>query len=140
MEPVLPDSVTEGLLLKRRCFRCGKKKPLAAFGRDRSRRQGRTYDCKQCRRHAHDPRIKHDRNLRQLYGITVDQYEALLEAQGGVCGICGDICATGRKLAVDHDHDTGLVRGLLCANCNIGVGYFKNNSRLLRKAIKYLDK
>ncbi len=64
-----------------------------------------------------DPEYKRDWNLRDRYGITSAQYDALLEAQGGRCAICRCKPKT-RRLAVDHDHKTGIVRGLLCMNDN----------------------
>src|SRR4051794_16889408 len=105
-------------LRRRRCFRCGRAKLLALFSVDKSRKYGRTYDCKQCRRglgsRPQTARVKQNSNLRLLYGITVEQYDELFEAQGGCCAICGGECKTRRKLAVDHNHNTGDVRGLLC--------------------------
>ena len=77
--------------------------------------------------------------LKRTYGITVDEYNQLLEFQERGCAICGkkpDDCA--RRLHVDHDHETDAVRGLLCSNCNTGLGVFKDSPVLLRKAIEYL--
>ena len=81
------------------------------------------------------------RRLMQEFGITPKEYDGLLKDQGGKCAICGaiDSDSTGRRLAVDHDHVTGKVRGLLCHNCNVGIGNFKDDPNLLRKAIKYLE-
>jgi hypothetical protein len=80
------------------------------------------------------------RNIKykRAYGITVNQYEEFNHAFGGVCHICGNKCASGRRLAVDHSHQSGLIRGLLCINCNKGIGNFKDNKDLLQKAIDYL--
>lgn len=77
-------------------------------------------------------------NWRNLYGIefTVEQYEELLVAQGGVCAICLEDCV--KSLAVDHDHKTKTVRGLLCMKCNTALGAFKEDPSLLEKAIAYL--
>jgi ribosomal protein L34E len=77
-------------------------------------------------------------HLKSRYGISVEQYNKMLESQDNKCAICGDECPTGRSLAVDHDHDTGRVRGLLCSRCNIGIGQLKNIANLA-KAIEYLD-
>lgn len=60
-----------------------------------------------------------------LYGLTEADYAAMLEAQGGVCAICRQGCSTGKLLAVDHDHETGIVRGLLCQRCNRMVGTYE---------------
>lgn len=71
------------------------------------------------------------------YGITEIDYERLLVEQGGACAICRNP-STGRRLSVDHDHDTGRVRGLLCFTCNIGLGSFKDSILRLESAIEYL--
>lgn len=74
------------------------------------------------------------------FGLTEDEYDLLVERQGGVCAICGLGPTTdGRRLAVDHDHHTGVIRGLLCTNCNVGIGNFGDNLEVLRKAIAYLE-
>ena len=73
-----------------------------------------------------------------VYGITVEQYDAMFAAQGGVCGICEKPCVSGRRLAVDHCHETGAVRGLLCTRCNPGLGYFQDDADLLERASRYL--
>lgn len=74
------------------------------------------------------------------YGITMEQYDEMYEAQGGKCSICREVCISGRKLAVDHCHITGENRSLLCLNCNQGLGKFKDNPELLRAALRYLRK
>jgi len=75
----------------------------------------------------------------KLYGITLDDYNKMFAEQEGKCSICGThVCSTGRALAVDHDHETGKVRGLLCANCNTALGKFNDDVELLKKAIDYL--
>jgi hypothetical protein len=79
-----------------------------------------------------------DANLKALYGISLVQYERLLEQQDGVCAIC-DRPPRGRPvLDVDHDHLTGLVRGLLCGNCNRAVGLLDDNPELFDKAKAYI--
>lgn len=80
----------------------------------------------------------------KFYGLTVEAYAAL----GSACAICGAsednrTQASTKKpfrLAVDHDHDTKRVRGLLCGNCNCGIGYLKHDAVLMAKAIQYLQK
>lgn len=82
-----------------------------------------------------------DALLRCRHGLTIEQYNALLRRQRGRCAICGAAkCKTKRRLSVDHDHATDLVRGLLCNNCNIGIGQFQDNPVLLRKAAAYLER
>lgn len=88
-----------------------------------------------------------DSALRKMYGISLSTYKQMLDAQDGKCAICKkEEFVVDRKtdkvreLAVDHCHDTGTVRGLLCTNCNRGIGHFKDDAELLREAIYYLDK
>ena len=78
--------------------------------------------------------------LRKTYGLTVEQYMAMAEAQGHVCKICGkpETDKYG-ALHVDHDHQTSTVRGLLCGQCNTALGKFRDDPALLRAAIAYLD-
>jgi hypothetical protein len=78
-------------------------------------------------------------NLKK-YGITLAEYERLLKKQKGVCAICKkpEYDARQRRLSVDHDHETGRVRGLLCARCNRALGMFNDNPELLRSAARYL--
>jgi len=72
------------------------------------------------------------------YGILPSQYGAMLSGQDGVCAICGETCSRGNRLCVDHCHDSMAVRGLLCGKCNSGLGMFRDNPDLLRKAAEYL--
>lgn len=74
------------------------------------------------------------------YGLTVERYDAMLAEQGGVCAICHEKCKSGRRLSVDHEHDTGRVRGLLCGNCNQGLGRFRDSPELFMAALKYLSR
>lgn len=91
-------------------------------------------------RERHPDRVaesERKRNLRLKFGITVEEYNALLEKQGGVCGICEDP-PTVKALAVDHHHDTGVIRGLLCSNCNTALGLMKDDLDRLERAVNYL--
>lgn len=80
-------------------------------------------------------RLKYDHNM------TPKDYDDMLQAQDGKCAICGATRGNGRweSLAIDHDHKTGKIRGLLCTRCNQGIGAFQDNSIQLRKAAEYLD-
>jgi hypothetical protein len=75
--------------------------------------------------------------LKHKYNITVDQYETLKQKQDNRCAICG-IELTGLS-HIDHCHKTGKVRGILCFGCNIGIGHLKDDIKLLKSAIKYLE-
>ena len=79
------------------------------------------------------------RKREREYGVTHDEYLALLEAQGGTCAICHD-SAQQRALAVDHDHVTGAIRGLLCDRCNPMLGYARDSIAILEAAIEYLKR
>jgi ubiquitin C-terminal hydrolase len=81
------------------------------------------------------PRAKRDRFLRSTYNITVDQYDEMLAAQGGGCKICG-ASSTTYSLHVDHDHETGKVRGILCATCNTALDWSIANHDAV---VVYLD-
>ena len=83
------------------------------------------------REHANTRR----RFLMRAYGLTPGEYDALVVTQNGRCSICG--CGD-ERLCVDHDHVTGIVRGLLCRNCNGGIGLLQDNPDLTEKATTYL--
>jgi hypothetical protein len=88
--------------------------------------------------HARHPEYAQDAHLRRYYGITKAQYDALLEAQGGVCALC--LRPPGkRRLNVDHDHETGRVRGLLCTICNRILGWIEQEG-FLERALPYLQR
>lgn len=74
-------------------------------------------------------------NLRK-YGITPEDYDQMFEVQQGLCAICAE--ASDLRLHIDHDHETGKVRGLLCARCNPALGAFRDSPVLLQAAIDYL--
>ena len=83
--------------------------------------------------------------LKKNFGITLEQYNEMLDSQGGVCAICGNVETTVnhntkkvQNLSVDHCHTTGKVRGLLCNLCNTGLGKFRENPDFLAKAISYI--
>lgn len=75
--------------------------------------------------------------IRKHNGMTENQYSEMMSKQNGQCSICKKPPLK-RRLAVDHNHDTGKVRGLLCDKCNLGLGYFNDNVELLTKALDYL--
>lgn len=78
-----------------------------------------------------------DMRYRKKFGIGLDEYDRLFNAQNGVCAICKE--QDTQKLAIDHDHKTGDVRGLLCRACNTGIGLLKDDAQLLKSAIDYLQ-
>lgn len=140
-----------------RCCDCRKLKEDSEFPFDivsgKRERRIRCYLCKRLRRDERRIRTpqgpsvwqlqQRDKYLQRKYGITLGQYRAMLAAQGGVCAICGqpetrEFEGHVINLAVDHDHTTGQVRGLLCARCNTGLRFFRSDSGLFRRALEYI--
>lgn len=72
------------------------------------------------------------------YGVETDDYDNLVKNQENRCAICKEL-PTIRKLAIDHDHIRGKIRGLLCHKCNVGLGLFEDNIAILKSAINYLN-
>lgn len=98
------------------------------YWRDRARRQREKLTDEQ----------KRDIDLKQRYGISLDDYNILFAAQNGLCAICKEK-GSERGLFVDHNHETGKVRGLLCDNCNVGIARLKENGNILENAMNYLE-
>jgi len=108
---------------------------------DAAREQAKKWNAKsRDKRKKYYPDSDRAHHLMFTYGITVAEYDRLYAEQAGGCAICGESCPTGRRLAVDHDHDTGRVRGLLCARCNNGLGNFQDDPDRLRLAVAYLTR
>ena len=85
-------------------------------------------------------RVMRDLYYRRAFGITADDVDAMIAAQGGVCAICGRAPKRLASWHVDHDHETGEVRGVLCIDCNQGIGKFHEDSARLRAAADYLER
>ncbi len=122
---------------------CGRERPLDDFHKNKNLPDGHAPRCKVCERERarvrRTPLVNRKYNLKKCYGITLEDYERLLAAQGGVCAICGAPSPGPKEtnFHVDHDHVTGRLRGLLCECCNIGIGYFDSPDHL-GKAADYL--
>lgn len=91
-----------------------------------------------------NPSYAANASMRAKYGVTLGWYNEQLAKQNGVCAICGNpetrqLNGKTKRLAVDHCHDTGKVRGLLCATCNTGIGNLKHSIALLEASIKYIQ-
>jgi hypothetical protein len=93
-----------------------------------------------------NPDLAKSSDLKKSFGITIKDYVAMSHKQGGKCAICNseetNLHITGgttRKLAVDHNHTTGQVRGLLCGACNKAIGYFQEDVQRLKSAVTYLE-
>jgi hypothetical protein len=126
----------------KRCPSCGRSLPTSEFPKNRSTRDGLASYCKPCHnRIGRENREKRHGSTRHYhlirrYGISAAQAAAMIDAQGGLCAICRERPAE----HVDHDHATGAVRGMLCFNCNGGLGQFRDRTELLRAAAEYLER
>jgi hypothetical protein len=138
------------------CLKCNLKQPLTEFTtRQSGPRTGQLVaHCKSCNRETTNKRSRDRRKadpnyyekfdrpakLRSQYGITVEDYDVMFSQQDHGCGICGVKTPGGRTkhFHVDHDHDTGSVRGLLCHKCNRGLGLFNDDPVILDMALQYL--
>jgi hypothetical protein len=100
-------------------------------------REGRLAERKS--RTARDNKQRRKQWLRSVYGISQEDYDVMLERQGGVCAICKKKPAKGKPLCVDHCHVTGIVRGLLCHKCNSVLAFGNDDPDILRAAIAYLQ-
>lgn len=144
----------------KQCNRCLKTKSLESFFKDKSHSSGRYSICKECKKLAtyewrsenrgkynqvaKDWRKKnHFRNLGYFfatkYRLKVSEYQAMVEKQNGLCWICNKPPIGKKRLSVDHCHTTKKVRGLLCDNCNKGIGNLKEDPKILVRAIRYLE-
>jgi hypothetical protein len=119
------------------CKTCLETKPITEFFKHPASKFGRRKTCKSCSYNKIDARAK---RLKMHYGITLQEYNEMFNRQNGCCAICkthqSDLTVS---LAVDHCHGTKKVRGLLCYNCNSGLGRFKDNISFLQEAINYLE-
>ena len=138
------------------CFRCKVRKAAEEFSVQRRNSDGLHSWCRGClsawkrdnrsKRHSdaiayerqqyakHRDRKNRARRCRQ-YGLTESEYDALIRQADGRCASCG---LSEASLVIDHDHRTGAVRGVLCAKCNAGIGFFDDDPQKLRQAIAYL--
>jgi hypothetical protein len=125
------------------CSACTSWLPLDAFSKLKREPSGRATYCRLCKKkknqkwgYKHQKKYTHN----HLYGITLEEREILWEKQNRCCGICKEpIPVQGNKSHLDHNHDTGKVRGLLCPTCNMGIGLL-GEGRFLIAAIQYLEK
>lgn len=146
-------------LSSKRCSCCGEVKPTTEFSRlnNHGKKWGFNPHCKEChnkriKKYRKDnqekyKRLKRNQDLKKLYGLTIEDVEIILKNQNYKCAICGeeiflfgDLKNRNKVAHVDHNHDTGEVRGLLCGKCNQGLGYFMDNTDYLLSAISYLKK
>lgn len=132
----------------KQCSRCSEIKPLTEFHCNKARKDGRSVYCAACTRlynNTYYATNSHDYLVAKQYGLDRGEYAAMFVEQSGVCAICGraetaQLGSTVKRLAVDHSHDTGEPRALLCHICNSIIGYAQDDVALLRAAIEYLEK
>lgn len=137
------------------CNTCKLKQPLDNFYRNTRSKDGRVNKCKTCRsiyhkEHYNKPEVREkarDNMLKRTYGISLEDYNTILENQGGTCAICDKYILTQdpnasvpSSMPLDHCHNTGRIRGILCTNCNHLLGKAKDDVELLKEAIEYLEK
>ena len=136
------------LMPKRKCFNCKQTKILNQLSFYRSNIRYWQRECIECTKIRRTKwwkskagkRSSANTKLKARFGITIEQYEKMIEAVNGKCEICGATCSfNGHRLAIDHDHKTGQIKGILCKACNVGLGNFQENPVLLKRAIEYLN-
>lgn len=159
------DLVAQGV---KQCFTCKEIKSLDEFHKTNNRSvAGRVPDCRICRQDrrkteyqtnvvVRERKKKHTRdawhalsrvekfavNIRRKFKLSYEEYEKILAEQGGACAICRSSSPGNPRIAffvVDHCHETGKIRGLLCHPCNVGLGYFKDNVDTIKSTLLYLE-
>lgn len=152
-----PDS----LRYRGRCLQCGREKALKWNRENKNivEKRNKLYQVEKKEKIALRKKKLYDENphkykiqarqtlLKTKYGLSLDDYDKMLKEQKGVCAICfqKEKVISNKKggidrLRVDHSHRNDQVRGLLCQNCNFGLGHFKDNITFLKSAIDYLNK
>lgn len=150
----------------KRCSKCQSYMSIEMFNKNKAMSDGLSNWCRSCmlvyyaerrsdpavrdaererkrRRYRENPKRFYEgnrkRKLQREFGITVEEFDRMFAAQGSRCAICGTDDFGGAYAHVDHCHQTGLVRGLLCVRCNQGLGFFKDDPDRMRAAIAYLE-
>ena len=139
------------MLLK--CSHCKLEKEETEFPKATNKARGYAWVCKSCKKEKKlakqasmttDEWYMQNRRywLKSEYGLSLEDYNTMLKDQNHKCAICGtdEVDAFKSLLFVDHDHETGKVRGLLCHHCNTALGKFKDSTEILKQAIAYVEK
>lgn len=144
------------LVEEKMCVRCGEIKPASEFKETPDNTStGLDSWCRDC--HKEYKRVRREKDadaqrkarknrpehylalqLKRYYNITVDDFQCMALEQNGVCAICGSPPEDGTRLHVDHNHDSGVVRGLLCLKCNMALGLLGDNYAVVLTAAEYL--
>jgi hypothetical protein len=121
------------------CTKCDEEKNIEEFSVSKNKIQAW---CKLCvrsyvkeKRNLYSPLDKKNKKLLEKYGIGISYYNILKTKQSGLCAICKNE----RELEVDHNHDNGIIRGLLCSSCNKLIGFANDDISILKSAIEYLE-
>lgn len=140
-----------------KCSTCKIEKDISEFHNTKKLKSGYSVRCKICANkatkdtyHKNDGKIKsriyrtnnpdagRDARFKYKYGISLEEYNDLLSKQDNKCAIC-KVDSEDRHLDVDHSHDTGKIRGLLCRMCNVALGHMKDSVEIIQNAIVYLE-
>jgi len=134
------------------CSKCGESKQLINFNKRSASKDGHTARCTTCiytkalKTRMENPESTRGNNLKQRFNMSIAEYNEIFLKQKGKCAIC-ELAETSvdskgniKWLSVDHHHGNGDIRGLLCNSCNTGIGLLQDSAKLMRSAIKYLDK
>lgn len=123
---------------KKWCGRCKRNRPKSDFAKNRAKKDGLQERCTPCRKEHHSTperqRAVRDKHFQYNYGITLEERDKMAKAQKNKCKICNKK----RPLVVDHCHATGRIRGLLCQNCNRGIGLLGDSLENITAARDYL--
>lgn len=136
--------------MKKLCKKCNIEKDIKDFGKRKHTGDGLETSCRRCYQKRTDewkaanPEKRYKSTfksaLKRKFSLTLEQYQEMLDKQLCSCALCFKIKKKEDKaLAVDHCHDTGKIRGLLCSECNLMLGLAKDNKETLKRALEYLD-
>ena len=152
----------------KKCTKCGVEKPLSEFSKKHSTKDGLQIHCKICCATNYEnwlvknPEQKKKRviraaqwniknkekrrvivqemNYKRRYNLSIEQKQQLIDSQNSKCAICENHLENSNGACVDHNHETGAVRGILCRKCNLGIGHLNDSIDILKSAVKYLKK
>jgi RimJ/RimL family protein N-acetyltransferase len=116
------------------CSHCKRMLPLAVFGDKTGSASGKQAYCKECAKEVGNSSNRQHYARKRRYGLSREDYNAMMDGQEGKCAICRQK----KRLVVDHDHKTKMVRGLLCGGCNLALGHYNDDIGLVRNVIAYL--
>jgi len=136
-EPLIICPISTKIEVKdlRICTKCKIEKPITAFYKSNRATGVRNYQCIQCRKESYNSKSATYSRIRRNYKLSKVDYEFLIKKRRGKCSLCKKKVS---KLNIDHDHQTDIVRDLICSDCNFFIGFLEKRAHLLKKAIRYL--